>query len=145
MTKINFKYVGPFEAPKIQTAGSAGLDLFNNQTIPVTIQPGTSEKMPTGFSLEIPKNYVGIVAARSSLGFKYDCTLSNSIGVIDSDYRGEVGIKIFNHSKKPLVIQPGERVCQLMIIPCLIPEYIQVDELDETERGTGGFGSTGKK
>lgn len=141
---IKFKYIGNFEAPKIQTAGSAGLDLFNNEDTPKTVIPGKSVTMDTGFYVEIPEGYVGLVFARSSLGFKFDCTLSNSVGVIDSDYRGEVKVKIHNNSDSIKFIMPGERVAQLVVVPCLA-SYKQVEELSETERGANGFGSTGKK
>lgn len=141
---IKFKYIGNFETPKIQTSGSAGLDLFNNEDTPKTVIPGKSVTMDTGFYVEIPEGYVGLVFARSSLGFKFDCTLSNSVGVIDSDYRGEVKVKIHNNSDSIKFIMPGERVAQLVVIPCLTT-YKQVEELSETERGANGFGSTGKE
>ena len=141
---IKFKYIGNFEVPKIQTAGSAGLDLFNNEDTPKTVIPGKSVTIDTGFYVEIPEGYVGLVFARSSLGFKFDCTLSNSVGVIDSDYRGEVRVKIHNNSDSIKFIMPGERVAQLVVVPCLA-SYKQVEELSETERGANGFGSTGKE
>lgn len=142
--KVNFKYEGPFEAPKKQTKEAAGLDLFNNTTENVVIEPKKSQVIDTGFFVEIPEGYVGLVFARSSLGFKFDCTLANSVGVIDSDYRGEVKVKITNHSDKPKIIEPSERISQLVIVPYLLAEYTQVSELGETERGSNGFGSTGK-
>lgn len=142
--QVKFKYIGNNTPPKQQTEGAAGLDLFNNEDA-IVIPVGKSKVISTGFYVEIPKGYVGIVAARSSLGFKYDCTLSNSIGVIDEDYRGEVKVKIINHSKENKVIDKYERVAQLLLIPYLRPEYIMVDELTETERGANGFGSTGQK
>lgn len=141
---IKFKYIGNFETPKIQTSGSAGLDLFNNEDTPKTVVPGKSVTMDTGFYVEIPEGYVGLVFARSSLGFKFDCTLSNSVGVIDSDYRGEVKVKIHNNSDSIKFIMPGERVAQLVVVPCLTT-YKQVEELSNTERGVNGFGSTGKE
>lgn len=142
--KINFKYIGDFDAPKIQTPGAAGLDLFNNEKEIRILEEGKSIVISTGFYVEIPEGYVGLVFARSSLGFKFDCTLANSVGVIDSDYRGEVKVKIHNHSDKPKMIEPNERVAQIVVVPCF-NQFTQVDELSETDRGSNGFGSTGKK
>lgn len=142
--EVKFKYIGEFEAPKVQTTGSAGLDLFNNGSTPITLVPGKSEVVSTGFYVEIPEGYVGLVFARSSLGFKFDCTLANSVGVIDSDYRGEVKVKIHNHSDNIKFLMPGERMAQIVVVPCLA-KFTQVDELSETERGANGFGSTGKE
>lgn len=142
--EVKFKYIGEFEAPKVQTTGSAGLDLFNNGGTPITLVPGESEVVSTGFYVEIPDGYVGLVFARSSLGFKFDCTLANSVGVIDSDYRGEVKVKIHNHSDSIKFLMPGERMAQIVVVPCLA-KFTQVDELSETERGANGFGSTGKE
>lgn len=141
--KINFKYIGDFDAPKIQTSSAAGLDLFNNDKEIRILEEGKSIVISTGFYVEIPEGYVGLVFARSSLGFKFDCTLSNSVGVIDSDYRGEVKVKIHNHSDKPKMIEPNERVAQIVVVPCF-NQFKQVDELTETNRGNNGFGSTGK-
>lgn len=142
--KINFKYIGDFDAPKIQTSGAAGLDLFNNEKEIRILEEGKSIVISTGFYVEIPEGYVGLVFARSSLGFKFDCTLANSVGVIDSDYRGEVKVKIHNHSDKPKIIEPNERIAQIVVVPCF-NQFTQVDELSETDRGNNGFGSTGKK
>ena len=141
---IKFKYIGDFDAPKIQTSGAAGLDLFNNEKEIRILEEGKSIVISTGFYVEIPKGYVGLVFARSSLGFKFDCALANSVGVIDSDYRGEVKVKIHNHSDKPKIIEPNERVAQIVVVPCF-NQFTQVDELSETDRGSNGFGSTGKK
>ena len=142
--KINFKYIGDFDAPKIQTSGAAGLDLFNNEKEIRILEEGKSIVISTGFYVEIPEGYVGLVFARSSLGFKFDCTLANSVGVIDSDYRGEVKVKIHNHSDKPKIIEPNERVAQIVVVPCF-NQFTQFNELSETDRGSNGFGSTGKK
>ena len=142
--KINFKYIGDFDAPKIQTSGAAGLDLFNNEKEIRILEEGKSIVISTGFYVEIPEGYVGLVFARSSLGFKFDCTLANSVGVIDSDYRGEVKVKIHNHSDKPKMIEPNEGIAQIVVVPCF-NQFTQVDELSETDRGSNGFGSTGKK
>ena len=140
---IKFKYIGDFDVPKIQTSGAAGLDLFNNDKEIRILEEGKSIIISTGFYVEIPEGYVGLVFGRSSLGFKFDCTLANSVGVIDSDYRGEVKVKIHNHSDKPKMIEPNERVAQIVVVPCF-NQFKQVDELTETNRGSSGFGSTGK-
>lgn len=142
--KINYKYIGTHTPPKKQTEGSAGIDLFHNEDKEIRLKPGESSLISTGLFLEIPEGYVGIVATRSSLGFKYNCTLTNSIGVIDSDYRGEIIVKIINHGNMEKVIEPYERVAQIIIMPFLNVELNEVDELSKTERGSGGFGSTGK-
>lgn len=141
---IKFKYIGDFKPPQIQTDGAAGIDLFNNSNNGVTIEPGEVKEVSTGFFVEIPKGYVGLIFARSSLGFKYNCTLINSVGVIDSDYRGEIKAKIVNLGKITHTIGEGERCVQLVIVPHIQANFIQVDKLSETDRGTAGFGSTGK-
>lgn len=145
---IKMMYKGELEPPKKQTKESAGLDLFNNENSEVIIYPNESAVISTGVCVEIPKGFVGLVFARSSLGFKYDCTLANSVGVIDSDYRGEIKVKITNHSAKGFEgiksIEYGERVAQLVILPICNEEYELVGSLSETERGEDGFGSTGK-
>lgn len=143
--RIKYKYVGNFDAPRKQTADAAGVDLFNNTNNNIEIKPGESKIVDTGFFIEIPKNYVGLLAPRSSLGFKFDCTLSNSVGIIDSDYRGEVKAKIINLSKNTHIIEPGERVAQLVIVPIAQYELEKVEALSETDRGEKGFGSTGRR
>lgn len=142
--KINYKYVGIYEEPKMQTNGSAGIDLVNNSENSFVISPNESVVIPTGMFIEIPKGYVGLLFVRSSLGFKQDLTLSNAVGVIDSDYRGEIKAKIINHSPLTRIIEKGERFCQLVIVPYLKPELVKVDELEKTKRNIGGMGSTGK-
>lgn len=141
---IKCKYIGNYEQPKIQTEGSAGLDLFNNTDKDIVIAPHTSQVIPTGFYVEIPKGYVGLLFVRSSIGFKRLCTLSNSVGVIDSDFRGEIKCSLFNHSNTLVTISPNERIVQLVIVPYIQANYDFVDDLSETKRGEDGFGSTGK-
>lgn len=141
MVNVKFLYKGNLDTPKVHTEGSAGLDLFNNGE-DVTIASGDSAIVSTGTFFEIPEGYVGLVFVRSSIGFKYDCTLSNSVGVIDSDYRGEVKVKIKNLSGKEYTFKRGDRIAQIVILPC-INNFIQAEELNDTERGAGGFGSTG--
>lgn len=141
--KINFKYNGDFLPPKKHSKDAAGIDLFNNGESFI-LKPNESKIIPTGFSVEIPIGYFGMVVGRSSLGFKLDCILSNSVGIIDSDYRGEIGLKIKNLSNEILEFESAQRLAQLIIVPHGIVEYIEVDKLNETERGVNGFGSTGK-
>lgn len=130
--------------PEYQTDGAAAFDLCITET--VDVQPDTTVyKLKTGLSFAIPKGYFGLVAVRSSVGFKRNCILPNGVGVIDSDYRGEVMIALVNQGSKVQRFNKGERVAQMIILPC--PKFdIEVSDttLDETERGDGGFGSTGK-
>ena len=140
---VKYKYVGNYEKPKKQTVGSAGIDLFNNTDKDIEIKPGEYAIISTGFFVEIPEGYVGLLFARGSLGYKYGCTLTNSVGVIDSDYRGEVMARITNISQEPHTIKAGERCVQLAIMPILDTEYVE-DDLSDTERGISGFGSTGR-
>lgn len=141
--KIKYRYIGNYEKPKKQTVGSAGIDLFNNTDKDITIKPGEYAIISTGFYVEVPEGYVGLLFARGSLGYKYGCTLTNSVGVIDSDYRGEIMARITNISQEPHTIKAGERCVQLVIVPVPETEYIE-EELNVTERGTNGFGSTGR-
>lgn len=132
--------------PTRGTAGSAGADLYACIDERVKINPGELKLIPTGIAIALPdKNCVAYLYARSGLGVKHGICLSNGVGVIDSDYRGEICVGLCNVSGKPYTIEPGERVAQLVISPVIIPELVEVNELDETERGSGGFGSTGKK
>lgn len=142
--QVNFTYTGKFEAPKRQSEFAAGVDLFFNGEQAVTLQKDETAKLATGVKVSIPHGYVGLLIQRSSLGFKFDAILSNCVGVIDSDYRGEIFAKIRNLSEKPLVIQPNERICQLVITPILLSDWNLVETLDETERGESGLGSTGQ-
>ena len=131
--------------PKRETCGSAGHDLRACLTEDVVIHPGETVKMPTGIAIEMESNrYVAIIAARSSMAAKYGITMANGIGVIDSDYRGEISILLFNHSQEPFTVHPGDRVAQMLIVPVDLPEIVEADELSDTQRGTGGFGSTGR-
>lgn len=129
--------------PKQATPGSAGFDLCAALEAPLTLLPGERRLIPTGLAAAIPSGCVGILAARSGLSFKKGITAANGIGVIDSDYRGEIFFSAVNLSDAPYEIAPGERICQLLILPCLAPTLRPVDEIDTTERGEGGFGSTG--
>ena len=123
---------------------SAGADLYSAE-VETVIQPHTTAFIGTGIALEIPKGYMGLIFARSGLSCKRHLAPANKVGVIDSDYRGEVKVALHNHSNEPQKIDAGERIAQLVITPFLAVNFEQADELDETQRGEGGFGSTGKK
>lgn len=129
--------------PTYGTEFSAGADLYACLEEPVTIGPGETKKIPTGLAMEIPVGCAGLIYARSSLGTKKGLAPANKVGVIDADYRGELMVALHNHGQQPRTVQDGERIAQLLILPCLSPPFTEVDVLDDTERGSGGFGSTG--
>ena len=130
--------------PTYGSAGAAGADLYACLDEAVTILPGETAWISTGIALEVPAGCAGLVYARSSLGVKRGLAPANKVGVIDSDYRGEIRVVLLNHGKEPQTILSGERVAQFIITPVLTPAYDEVPELSDTSRGTGGFGSTGK-
>lgn len=130
--------------PTYGSAEAAGADLYACLEEAVTIAPGEVYWVPTGIALEVPKGCAGLVYARSSMGAKRGLAPANKVGVVDSDYRGEVKVVLLNHSNQPQTLQPGERVAQFVITPVLQPVYEEVEELTDTDRGQGGFGSTGK-
>ncbi len=145
MSTIAVKKLSPKAIlPTYGSAEAAGADLYACLEEPVTILPGETAWIPTGLSLEVPKGCAGLVYARSSLGVKRGLAPANKVGVVDSDYRGEVRVVLLNHGREPQTVQHGERVAQFLITPVLQPEYQEVEELTDTDRGTGGFGSTGK-
>lgn len=132
--------------PMRATEGSAGMDLYACIDSPVTIKPGDLALIPTGIAIEIPsQNFVAYIFARSGLGIKHGICLSNGVGVVDSDYRGEVCVGLCNVSNKEYTIEPQERVAQMVISPVSLMPVEEVQELSDTKRGAGGFGSTGKK
>lgn len=130
--------------PTYGSAEAAGADLYACLDEVVTIGAGETVFIPTGIALEVPKGYAGLIYARSSMGAKRGLAPANKVGVIDSDYRGEISVVLHNHSKTDQQVAPGERIAQLLITPVLTPQYEEVDELSDTARGVGGFGSTGK-
>jgi len=142
--KLEIKYEGQYEKPEYGSKGAAGFDMRNNLAQSIELAPGEAFIFPTGVSCAIPEGYVGLVHVRSSLGFKRGCILANGTGVIDSDYRGEINAKIRNPSNKTVKIDAGERIIQMLIQPVVQCDLTFVDELNETERGEGGYGSTGK-
>lgn len=131
--------------PQRATSGAAGMDLYACLDAPLTLAPGQLAIVPTGIAIELPDNgCAAFLYARSGLGVKHGICLSNGVGVIDSDYRGEVCAGLCNVSDKPYVIEPNERVAQMVIAPVLTPDIVETDELSDTRRGAGGFGSTGR-
>lgn len=132
--------------PSYATDGSAAVDLCAMIDSPYELLPGERHSFTTGISISPEtRGVVAIVAARSGLGVKHGITLSNGIGVIDSDYRGEISVGLRNVSDTPYVVSPGDRIAQLMFVPVYAVSFTEVDALDETSRGSGGFGSTGKR
>lgn len=137
--KLNDKAKLPCRA----TADSAGADLCACVNDDIALMPGERRLIPTGIAIAVPTGFGGFVFPRSGLSSKFGVSLANCVGVIDSDYRGEVKVPVINHSSEPYTIQAGERIAQLVIMPVDLCEYGFSDELDKTERGEGGFGSTG--
>ena len=145
MSTIRVKKLSPNAIlPTYGSAEAAGADLYACLEAPVTVAPGEIFWVPTGIALEVPKGCAGLIYARSSMGTKRGLAPANKVGVIDSDYRGEVRVVLLNHSKQEQTIVPGERVAQLIITPVLTPAYEETEELTDTQRGVGDFGSTGK-
>lgn len=145
MTDVKIKILRDgVSLPKYATSGSAAFDLVSASDEPITVPAGKRALVPTGIAISIPVGTVAVISARSGLSAKKGITAANGIGVIDSDYRGEIFFSAANISSEDYTITPGERVAQMMIMPVLAANFIVCDELDETERGAGGFGSTGK-
>lgn len=132
---------------KLPTYGSgeaAGADLYACLEQPVTIAPGENAWIPTGLAMEIPKGCAGLIYARSGLACKRGLAPANKVGVIDSDYRGPITVVLHNHGKEAQTVENAERIAQMVITPVLTPAYEWDETLSETDRGQGGFGSTGK-
>lgn len=145
MNTIRVKKLNEFATiPTYGSTEAAGADLYACLTEPITVLPGEAAWVGTGIALEVPKGCAGLVYARSGLACKRGLAPANKVGVVDSDYRGEIKVVLFNHSKEPQTIEHGERIAQFVITPVLTPVYEEVSELGVTNRGTGGFGSTGK-
>ena len=148
--KLQWKALSPkigreIPAPYYASAGAAALDLHACLEEPVTIPAGGRAVIPTGIAIALPSPaYVALVFARSGLGIKKGIALSNGVGVIDSDYRGELRVGLQNSGAEEYTVQPGDRIAQLAVVPVLQVELEQAETLDETERGAGGLGSTGR-
>ncbi len=138
--------IGPtLPFPQFATAGAAAMDLCACIDEPVTIAPGESKVIPSGIAIALPgPEYVALLFSRSGMGVKHGLRLSNCVGVIASDYRGEIGVALRNDSGVDYTVSEGERIAQLMIAPVVLPTVQVVDALPESERGAGGFGSTGR-
>ena len=131
--------------PEAATGGSAGMDLCAVLDAPLVLEPGQRAMVPTGLAIALPSNdLVALIFARSGLAVKHGITLSNCVGVVDSDYRGEVKVGLINQSNVAYEIAPGERIAQLVITPVVMAQPVVVDSLPDSERGEGGFGSTGR-
>ena len=144
--KINFKKLDERAVtPTYGTEYSAGADLYALADSRVTVGGGETVLIHTGISMEIPEGYVGLVFARSGLATKKNLAPANKVGVIDSDYRGEIMVALHNHGTAEQTVESGERIAQIAIVPFLKAEFNECDELSDTLRGSGGFGSTGKK
>ncbi len=129
--------------PAYQTEGSAGADLSAAITEPVTIEPGHRALVPTGFSMSIPRGFEGQIRPRSGLALRHGVTVLNAPGTVDSDYRGEVKVLLVNLGHEAFVVRPGDRIAQLIVAPVVRARFELVSELDDTDRGGGGYGSTG--
>ncbi|MGI6609285.1 MAG: dUTP diphosphatase [Limnochordia bacterium] len=130
--------------PQYQSPGAAGLDLAANIAVAITIAPRASQRIPTGIAIQIPeRNIMGLVFARSGLAARHGINLANGVGVIDSDYIGEIVCVLQNNREQPYVVHPGDRIAQLVFVPVAVATLRVVEQLESTERGSGGFGSTG--
>lgn len=145
MSTIRIKKLHPNAVlPTYGSVEAAGADLYACLDEPLTVAPGQTAWIPTGFAMEVPKGCAGLVYARSGMACKKGLAPANKVGVIDSDYRGMVTVVLHNHGSAPQTISHGERIAQLVITPVITPEYMEADDLSDTDRGQGGFGSTGK-
>jgi dUTP pyrophosphatase len=143
--QLKVKRVGDVAVPlpAYQTKGAAGLDLHAAIPGRITLEPGGRRLIPTGYAVALPPGHEGHVRPRSGLALNHGITVLNSPGTIDGDYRGEIGVVIINHSHEAFVVEPGTRIAQLIVSPVTRVEIELADELDVTERGEGGYGSTG--
>ena len=145
METIRVKKLRPgADLPAYGSSGAAGADLTACLKTPVTIEPGRTSFIPTGIAIEVPAGCAGLVYARSGMACKQGLAPANKVGVIDSDYRGEILVALYNHGMEARTIEPGQRVAQLLITPVLTPADEEAEELSDTVRDAGGFGSTGK-
>ena len=130
--------------PTYGSTEAAGADLHACLNEPVVIEPGQTAWIPTGIAMEVPKGCAGLIYARSGLACKNGLAPANKVGVVDSDYRGEITVVLHNHGSVSQTVSGGERIAQMVITPVLTPAYVESDDLSETGRGQGGFGSTGQ-
>ena len=145
MSTIRVKKLQPNAIlPTYGTEEAAGADLYACLDAPVTIEPGKTGWIGTGIAMEVPKGCAGLIYARSGMACKKGLAPANKVGVIDSDYRGPITVVLYNHGSEPVTVTHGERIAQMVITPVITPAYVQTDDLSDTDRGQGGFGSTGK-
>jgi dUTP pyrophosphatase len=149
MIRVEFKTLDHFEGlklPAFETVLAAGADLRAavSDNAPMVLAPGERALVPTGFCMALPAGYEAQIRPRSGLAYKHGVTCLNTPGTIDADYRGEVKVLLINHGQEPFTIQRGERIAQMVVSPITQPEFVEVDVLSETDRGAGGFGSTGQ-
>lgn len=150
MHKIELKILDPrvgneFPLPNYATDGSAGMDLRAILDEPLEINPGETHLLPTGIAIHIgDPSLAAVLLPRSGLGHKHGIVLGNLVGLIDSDYQGQLMVSCWNRGDKAFVVEPGERIAQMVIVPVVQPEFHIVEAFEESHRGTGGFGSTGK-
>ena len=143
---VSVKLLDPrAKPPAYGSADAAGADLYALADGPVEISPGETALIRTGIAVAVPQGYVGLVYARSGMACKRGLAPANKVGVIDADYRGEVMVYLHNHGSWPQTVEDGDRIAQLVITPYLTAQFERVDELDDTQRGSGGFGSTGRR
>ena len=146
MTEVLIKRLSKnIELPKYETNGSSGMDLSANIEKQIKIEPGKTSIIPTGISVSIPKNFEIQIRSRSGLAAKNQISVLNSPGTIDADYRGELKVILINLGNKTFVIEKGARIAQMVLCPIVKAKFKEVDSLDDTDRGDGGFGSTGLK
>ncbi len=143
--KVNVIYSGKHALPQFETAQSAGMDLRANIDAPVVLQPGDRALIPTGIAMALPDGFEAQIRPRSGLAYKHGVTVLNSPGTIDADYRGDVGVLLINHGKEPFTVEDGMRVAQMVVAKYSQFEWNEVKDLSSTDRGAGGFGSTGKQ
>ena len=143
---VSVKLLDPrAKVPTYGSADAAGADIYALTDGPVTIAPGETVLIHTGLAFAIPQGYVGLVHARSGMATKQGLAPANKVGVIDADYRGELMVALHNHGKETRTVECGDRIAQMVITPYLTAQFILTDDLDDTERGEGGFGSTGTR
>ena len=130
--------------PSPATEGSAGYDLYADLDAPEVILPGQTVTIPTGLSMQIAPGFAGFIFTRSGLGVRHGIVPANCVGVIYSDYRGEVLVALYNHAEQPFTVRPGDRMAQLVLLPVALPQIEECRTLEESVRGSGGFGSTGR-
>jgi dUTP pyrophosphatase len=133
-----------FPLPEPATAGSAGADLRAAVPAPITLEPGARELVPTGFAIALPEGYEAQVRPRSGLALRHGVGLANAPGTIDADYRGEIKVILINHGSEPFAVERGDRIAQLVVAPVARVAFVEVREIDDTPRGDGGFGHTGR-